>query len=43
MSTTDEDNLIGAAYERLDSALAPPMDGQQRIARRIAVRRRGRP
>ena len=43
MSTTDDkDELIGTAYERLDSALAPPMDAQQRIERRIVVRRRAR-
>lgn len=40
--STDEDEQIGTAYEQLDSALAPPMDAQQRIEHRIAVRRRGR-
>jgi hypothetical protein len=42
MSTTEKDEIIGAAYARLEGALAPPLDGQQRIAHRIAVRRRGR-
>jgi hypothetical protein len=42
MSTTEQDELIGAAYERLDGALAPPPDGAERIAHRIVVRRRGR-
>jgi hypothetical protein len=42
MSTTEKDELIGAAYERLDGALAPPLDGAQRVARRVEVRRRRR-
>ena len=42
MSTADEDQQIGAAYERLEGALSPPLDGAGRIEHRIAVRRRGR-
>jgi hypothetical protein len=42
MSTTEKDEIIGAAYARLDGVLAPPPDGVERVARRIAVRRRGR-
>jgi hypothetical protein len=42
MSTQELDQMVGAAYERLEGALAPPLDGPQRIAHRIAVRRRGR-
>ncbi len=42
MSTTEKDELVGAAYERLEGALAPPLDGAERVARRIAVRRRRR-
>jgi hypothetical protein len=42
MSTTEKDEMVGAAYERLESALAPPLDGAERVAQRIAVRRRRR-
>jgi hypothetical protein len=42
MSTTEKDDMVGAAYERLESALAPPLDGAERVAQRIAVRRRRR-
>jgi hypothetical protein len=33
---------IRDGYERLDSALAPPMDATERVARRVRVRRRHR-
>jgi hypothetical protein len=42
MSTTETDEIIGAAYARLDGALAPPADGVERVAHRIATRRRRR-
>lgn len=40
MTMTDQE--IQAAFDRLDGALAPPMDGTRRIGERIAVRRRRR-
>ncbi len=40
MSTTDDE--IQLAYGRLGDALSPPVDGADRIGRRIAVRRRRR-
>lgn len=40
MTLNDEE--ITAAFARLDGALAPPMDGAQRIERRLVTRRRRR-
>jgi hypothetical protein len=42
MSSTEKDEQIGTAYERLEGALAPPPDHAERVQRRIDVRRRGR-